>query len=304
MVLSFEDTPLFDWLKKNRFFLFALVLLVIGIQGFQYFAPALKLKKQTESWMLFDAITADFTTDFDGNLSAGLAQAKDYPIIYPPIVFTATRVALIEDNANALTTLKPVLEDLVANAGHWRTLSEAGEMNSIAGELLARVKDYQATGGVQLENPEPTGTKVKISVTSSSGKTYDVIAGLYEDLAPAACAAFLAAVENEQLNGLELTAFASSLAFKDFNPDAEEGLPLERRFGLFHLAGSLSTSMMPGEPSKQVADSVVIYLQDSTNVDGGSSVFGSLTEGLEPLQAALAVPQADVTYSITSASVL
>lgn len=304
MVLSFDDTPLFDWLRKNRFFLFALVLLVVGIQGFQYFAPAIKLKKQTESWMLFDTITADLTTDFDGNLSAGLAQAKDYPIIYPPIVFTATRVALMGDNADAMATLKPALEDLVANAGHWKTVSQNGEGSSIAGELLARVKDYQATGGVQLENPAPTGSRVEISITSSSGETYGLIAGLYEDLAPAACAAFLAAVQNEQLNGLAVTAFGPTLAFKDFNPDAEGGLPLERQFGLFHLAGSLSTSMTPGDPGKQEADSVVVYLQDNTGIDGGSSVFGSLIEGLEPLQEAMAAPQADVTYLITSAAVL
>ena len=304
MVLSFEDTPLFDWLRKNRIFLFVLVALIVGVQGFQYFAPALKLKKQTESWILFDNITAELNTDFDANLSTSLAQAKDYPIIYPPIVFSATRVALLQDKSDALTTLKPILEDLTENATQWKTASQSGESSTIAAELLARLVDHQAIGGSKITNPEPTGAKVGISVTSSNGESYDVVLGLFEDRAPAACASFLAAVENEMLNGLDVTAFGATLAIKDYNPDAEENLPLEREFGLFHLAGSLSTSMVPGEPGMQEPDSVVLYLQDSTSVDGGSSVFGSITEGLESLQEALSAPQADVTYSITSASVL
>lgn len=304
MVLSFEDTPLFDWLKKNRIFLFVLVLLVVGIQGYQYFAPALKLKKQTESWMLFDSISADLVADYDANLSAGLAQAKGYPLIYPPIVFTATRVGLMEGKTEALNTLEPVLEELVSTSGQWKTISESGEVSPIAAELLARVRDYQATGGTRFENPEPTGPRIKISVTSSNGDVYDIVAGLYDDRAPAASAAFLVAVENEQLNGIEVAAFGTTLSIKDFNPDAEEALPLERQFGLFHLAGCLSTTMKPGEPGAQEPDSVILYLQDSTSVDGGSSVFGSVVEGLDALQEALATPQADVTYSISSASVL
>jgi len=304
MVLSFEDTPLFDWLKKNRFFLFALVLIIVGTQAFQYFAPALKLKKQNESWMLYDTIFVDLNSDFDGNLSASLAQAKEFPLIYPAVVFTATRVALQSENVHAMPTLKPALEDLQSSADQWKTVSQTGDITTIAGELLARVQEFQATGGNQWSNPEPLGTKVKITVSSSLGNTYDLVAGLYEDQAPAACAAFLAAVENELLNGHEVTALGSTLTFRDYNPGAEEDLPLERQFGLFHLAGSLSTSMKPGEPGMQVPDSVVVYLQDSTSIDGGSSVFGSLVEGLEPLQEALATPQDDVTYTIASAVVL
>lgn len=304
MVLTFEDTPLFDWLKKNKIFLFVLVLIIVGTQGYRYFAPALKLKKQNESWMLYDTIIVDLNSDFEGNLSTSLAQAKDYPLIYPAVVFTATRVALQQENSEAMPTLKSALEDLQDSAGQWKTISQTGDATTIAGELLARVQEYQDSGATQWSNPEPQGAKVKLTVSSSSGNTYDVVAGLYEGRAPAACAAFLAAVENEQLNGHEITAFGSTLAFRGYNPDAEEDLPLERSFGLFHLAGSLSTSMKPGEPGMQVADSVVVYLQDSTSIDGGSSVFGSLIEGLEPLQEALASPQADVTYTISSAVVL
>ena len=52
MVLSFEDTPLFDWLKKNRFFLLGLTILVVGFQGYQYYAPSLTYAKQAKAWSL------------------------------------------------------------------------------------------------------------------------------------------------------------------------------------------------------------------------------------------------------------
>ncbi|MFK5955631.1 MAG: peptidylprolyl isomerase [Planctomycetota bacterium] len=304
MVLSFEDTPLFDWLKKNRFFLFALALLVVGIQGFQYFAPAFKLKKQTEAWRVLDTINADLAGDFEQSLPKSLAQAKNYPLIYPVFVFTSTRSALIAGYSESMTPLKSALEDLQSSAGAWKAVSENGKVTTVAAELLARVIDYQAKGGTTWENPEPQGARVKVSITSSNDSTYDLIVGLYSDRAPAASAAFLAAVENEQLNGLDMSAFGYSLSIKDFNPDAEEGLPNERQFGLFHLAGALSTTAKPGEPGIQEADSVVFFIQDNLNADGTSSVFGSIVEGLEGLQDALATPQTDVTYKVSSAVVL
>lgn len=306
MVLSFEDTPLFDWLKKNRLFLLGLTILIVGLQGYRYYAPSLKYSKQANAWTLFDVLVQDMSLDFDANLSPSILQAEEYPTIFPWLVFTATNTALATGNEDALGTLKPLLEDLASDkdAGRWVALPESGEVTPIAALLLSRVSDFHTKGPMVWENPEPSGSRVRMVVTSSSGDSYSVSVGLYEESAPAASAAFLEAVESGALVGVEVSAFGGSLSFRDYAPEAEESLPLERKHGLYHLAGTFSTTAAPGEPGKQKADSVVVYLQDNFGADGSSTVFGSITNGLEELQAAFSVPGIETTFAITEVTVL
>ena len=306
MVLSFEDTPLFDWLKKNRLFLLGLTILIVGFQGYQYYAPNLKFTKQANAWTLFDVLVQDMSLDFDANLSPSILQAEEYPTIYPWVVFTATNSALATGNESALATLQPLLENLASDkdASQWVSLPESGEVTPIATVLLSRVSDFKKTGPVVWENPEPSGAKVQLVVTSSLGESYTISAGLYEEDAPAASAAFLNAVETGALVGVDVSSYGASLSFRDFGTEDMESLPLERKHGLYHLAGTLSTTVAPGEPGQQQADSVVLYLQDNFGADGGSTVFGSMTEGLEALQAAFSVPGSDTTFAITEATVL
>lgn len=306
MVLSFEDTPLFDWLRKNRFFLLGLAVLVVGIQGYNYYAPGLKYAKQAEAWGLYDAIAVSLATDFENNLSADLARAEEYPSIYPWIVFAATNQALATSNADAIAILKPKLANLVndESVSGYKAIPASGEITNIASLLMARVEDQQTHGSKTWTNPEPTGSKVKLVVTASDGSTYEISIGLYEGVAPAASAAFLAAVDNGLLIGKDLTASGGAVSLRDYNPEATEALPLERQYGYFHLPGSLATSVVPGEPGQQEPDAWTLFLMDATRNDGGTSVFGSIVEGLEPLQEAVATPGLERTYAITEAVVL
>ena len=79
---------------------------------------------------------------------------------------------------------------------------------------------------------------------------------------------------------------------------------MERRPGLYHLAGALSTTSVPGEPGSQLGDSVMVFLQDSFGYDGTTTVFGMLTAGLDQIQDALSAPPVGVTFEITEAVVL
>lgn len=306
MVLTFEDTPFFDWLKKNRFFLLGLTILVVGIQGYQYFAPGMKYAKQAEAWDLFDALVQDLSMDFDNNLSQSLAQAEEYPSIYPWIVFAATNTALTTSNETALATLRPKLESLSQDddASHWRSLSASGEVTPIAAVMLKHVEESQAAGAMVWENPAPDGSSVKMSINSSLGNTYEITIGLFEDAAPETCNAFLTAVDSGVLVGLDVSHFGNTISFRDYDSENEEGLPVERRHGLFHLAGTLSTTTKAGEPGVQMADAVILHLQDSFGSDGITTVFGTVTEGLPELQEAFRTPAQDVTYAITEATAL
>lgn len=306
MVLSFEDTPLFDWLKKNRLFLLGLTILIVGFQGYQYYAPTLKYSKQANAWSLFDVLVQDMSLDFDANLSPSLLQAEEHPLIYPWVVFTATNTALAIGDEDALATLQPILEKLTSDkdASQWVSLPESGEVTPIASLLLSRVADFKTKGPSVWENPTPSGTSIKMVVTSSKGEAYAVTVGLFEEDAPAASAAFLSAVESGALVGVDVSSFGASLSFRDYAPEAEESLPLERKHGLYHMAGTLSTTAAPGEPGMQEADSVVVYLQDNFGVDGRSTVFGAITEGFEALRTGLQAPGTEASFAITEATVL
>ncbi|MGB0951925.1 MAG: peptidylprolyl isomerase [Planctomycetota bacterium] len=306
MVLSFEDTPLFDWLRKNRFFLLGLAVLVVGIQGYNYYAPGIKYSKQAEAWNLFETIAISLGTDFDANLSADLSRAEAYPTIYPWVVFAATNQALGSDNTLALDTLKPKLSALVQDerVSGYKAIPASGEVTNIAAVLLAQVEDKQSHSVKSWSNPEPTGAKVKIVITDSDGNTYDMVAGLYEGIAPSASSAFITAVDEGLLIGKDVTSTGGAFSLRDYNPEATDSLPLERQYGYFHMAGALATSVVPGEPGQQEPDALTVYLQDATRADGSTTVFGSVTEGLEALQEAMATPGIERTFAITEASVL
>jgi len=305
MVLSFEDTPLFDWLRKNRFFLLGLAILVVGIQGYNYYAPSLKYSKQAEAWTAFETIITSLGTDFDANLSADLARAEEHPTIYHWVVFSAASQALATGNTMALSTLKPRLSALIEDetASGYKALPSNGEVTNIASVLYARLEDLESQGTMTWENPEPTGTKVKLVVTGSDASSYEFVAGLYEGVAPLASAAFLSAVDSGDLIGKDLRATGGMIGLEGFNDELTETLPVEAQYGYFHLPGSLAT-VVASEPGQQEPDAFRLYLQDATRIDGTSTVFGSITEGLEELQDAMAQQDVERTFAITEAVVL
>lgn len=306
MVLTFEDTPLFDWLRKNRFFLLGLAVLVVAIQGYNYYAPGLKYSKQAEAWALYDSVMANIMTDMENNLAAELSRAEAEPMVYPWVVFSATNLALTANMHQMLGTLQPKLASLVndEHAMGYKAITSSNEVSNIASVLLARVEDLDSRGEMTWTNPEPQGAKVNLVVTDSAGTAYGLSLGLYEGVAPAASAAFLAAVDNGLLIGKDLFTTGGAISLRDFDEEATESLPLEREFGYFHLAGSLSTNAASGEPGQQEPDGFTLYLQDATRADGTTSVFGTVTEGLEALQEAASTPGSELTYAITEATAL
>ncbi len=289
MVLSFEDTPLFDWLKKNRLFLLTLVVLVVGLQGYQYFAPTLKFAKQAKAWGLFANITSELAADFETKLGPDLAQAEEEPIIYPWVLFAAANTAILRGDADAVQIVQPKLEAYAASkeADAWKTLSESGEVTTIAELLLKRMEEFNARDQKSWTNPEPQGSKVKVVLNDASDGVYEITIGLYEDQAPNACATFLAAVEAGRLNDLEVTPSPAGLNWSGFGSEEDQPLTVERHFGLFHLAGALSTTPLPGEPGKQMVGALNLLLADNMAMDGATTVFGQVVEGLEALQGLL-----------------
>jgi hypothetical protein len=299
--MEFEDTPLFDWLKKNRLFLLVLLVGILAIAANERFGPAIRNSAIAKSWDLFQTVTADL--NLDENLSSSLQLARDDERIFPWFVFGATKAALLQRNMNALQILRPELEGLQSgDAANLKIASPAGAM-SIASFLLERVDEMEAGNTKTFTNPEPTGAAVKFVVTDSLETTYEFTVGTYEDAAPGATELFLTAVEAGTFNTMPLTGFGGR-TLKLEGLGAESSPPLERDFGYFHLAGALSTIQKPGEPGEQETDAIQILLEDNTFADGQATVFATITSGMDELKTAITSSDPEVTFTVTSATIL
>jgi hypothetical protein len=299
--MEFEDTPLFDWLKKNRLFLLVLLVGILALAANERFGPAIRDGAIAKSWDLFQTVTADL--NIDENLSSSLQLAREDDRIFPWIVFGATKAALLQRNMNALQTLRPELEGLSSGSGSNLAMASPSGSISIASFLLERVTEMEAGESKTFVNPEPAGTSVKFVVTDSLETTYEFTVGTYEASAPGASELFLSAVEAGTFVAMPLTGFGGR-TLKLEGLGAEASPPLERDFGFFHLAGSLSTIQKPGEPGEQEVDSIQILLEDNTFADGQATVFGSITAGLDELKTAIISADPEITFTVTSATVL
>lgn len=298
--MEFEDTPLFDWIKKNRAFLLVLLIAILAIAAYERFGPALRDKAQTQSWTLFQTVTAGL--DIDENLASSLELARPDERIYPWVVFGATKAALLQRNANALEILKPELTALSTSNGAWQISSTNGAV-TIASFLLERVKEMEAGGGKDFTNPTPPGSRVQLVVTDSLETPYELTVGTFEGAAPVSTELFLSAVEAGTFDGVAIETFGGR-TLKIPGLDADNGPPLERDFGYFHLAGSLSMIQKQGSPGEQEADAIQLLLEDNTFADGTSTVFAAILEGLDDFKAAVQAADPETTFTLTSATIL
>ena len=113
MVLSFEDSPIFDWYKKNRIFILFLIIIVFGGNAYLYFAPGMAKENNAKEWTRFQTRTAEI--DLKENFAAQISAAKDDAITFPWFLYTATRAALQSNNETALGLLKNELLALDAS---------------------------------------------------------------------------------------------------------------------------------------------------------------------------------------------
>lgn len=303
MVLSFEDTPLFDWFQKNRFLIIGLVVLVVALQYYRTMAPKWQAESQRESWQLYQDIIADF--DPETNVSDSLSRAKQDDRVYSWFVYAASQGALADKNREALRLLQPELSTLAASADEakWKVPSDEGA-SAIPAVLLKSVDNFLAKKDQEVVNPTPSGERVAITVTDGGESTYTFTVGLYQEQAPATTAAFLDAVHNGRFVGQSLANIAErQTSWTGMNSEDGPNLPKEKHFGIFHLAGSLSTVIVPGQPGEQNPDTIQLLTATNHSTDGTTSVFGMVVEGLEGLQELINNATPEQSYTISDAVV-
>ncbi|TAH37151.1 MAG: hypothetical protein EYC70_09230 [Planctomycetota bacterium] len=251
-----------------------------------------RIQRDMAAWDEFQTIVQDPTTSFGpDHLPESLARAKERPLIYPWVVLAAVNHGFTRGDSAALQALQPELA-AIEDAGSLRGLYlvSDGERVEVVPYLRQQVeKELQSQNpALQFQNPEPTGKRVKITVSSDGGDTYDIVIGLYEDVAPLAAQNFLSAVEAASLVDQDLSLLFNGLRVVGLAKAAEpsDPLPLEAQWGYFRKAGALATQVAPqGSGGQQDRDVAVILTKDDYSMDGQTTVFGQIVEGRESLDA-------------------
>lgn len=304
---TFQDTPLYAWLRANAWFLLTGCVLVLGIILYRDNAPAWHRAAQEKSWDSFRAM-APANGDLK-DLPAHLAEAKKDERIYPWFVFEATRVASEQADAASLALLKPELQSL-AQSCSIMVATPSGPQN-MAAYLLGKLSGSEAGLPTDFTNPEPDGGIVEIVVSVNDTNTYTVSFKLYKSLAPAGVAAIQTWVgagrfENQSARKAGVTGLTLTLAPR-VPVEGEEDptdLLVERPHGLYHMAGVLSLMQLPGKAGVQDPNAIQILLQDANYQDGFSTVVGRASEGWEAFRTAIGALDGAAAVKVVSARLL
>lgn len=283
--LSSGGNPLLELLRQNASTLLAMAgILLLGALVF-HFRPQMAAASRARSWRTFDEITQSPDTHLAGaGLAATLERVRDDERIYGWVVLRALNEAFRRGDRVALGTLRVEL-DRLAQDETWASLHLVldGERRPVAAYLRDRVDAELSGGGTipELSSLPPEGKRVELELSVGGTDTYKFVLGLYEGAAPEACRRFLAAIEAGSLGKAEW-AGAASLRLRGLGGGAEapEALPLERRWGCFHEAGVLATSVKLGAgEGLQDGDQLSFLLEDQLYLDGQTTVFAKVVEG-------------------------
>lgn len=304
--LTFQDTPLYGWLRQNMWFLLGGVVLVLGILLYREQAPRWKQNNLAASWDAYRTLAPSFTGLEE--LQRNLAEAKKDSRIHAWFVFDAVQVASERSDAAALAILKPELEALVAED----SVQIAAESGSV-GMAKHLLQSAYATAGQLPKSPiapAPDGRRVEIVLSLDGTSTYTIVIGLYESTAPLGTGALVRWVEAGRLQDQGARRVGSANLTLSLLPETPaegveiEKVMVERAFGYFHSEGTLAPGILPGQAGEQDPNNLQLAFQNSYNMDGQTTVLGKVVDGWEGLKTAVETAAPNVAIQVVSARVL
>ncbi|MDA1259301.1 MAG: hypothetical protein O3A20_01620 [Planctomycetota bacterium] len=314
--LTFQDTPLYAWLKANVWYLLGGLVVFLAIMLYRENAPKWKFSGLSESWDQHRSLISD--PQGMENLAVQLAESKKDERIHQWVVYNAARTASDLSDAAALAILKPELEAL-AQSSNVMISTPAGQEN-MASFLLRSL--YQGASKLPKDPvaPEPTGGRVSISISLDGVSTYDIILGLYEDIAPDGTTALKQWITDgrftdqtarrvgDQSLTMTMAALEAAVVEGDENPTVEgaeePALMIERKYGYFHSEGTLATGMIPGKAGVQDINNLQLALSNSYNMDGQTTVLAKVVEGWQALKDGLELADPSAELKVLSARIL
>lgn len=305
--LTFQDTPLYAWLRANRWFLLAGVGILIAISVYRHQAPKMRLSGERASWDQF--LTLSDPAAGADSLATRLAQAKQDSRIYPWFVFNAVREASSNGDQASLDLLRPELKAI--EASDQVMVASANGPQKMSSFLLSRMESSGPALPTDFPLPEPEGRRIEVSLSVDGTSTYSVVFGLYEAASPVGTAAIMSWVEQGRFNEqaarkIGVTGVTLSMPEVSVEEGAEAPAPImaERSYGLFHSAGVLTMMQLPGKGGQQDPNSVQILLGDAFYQDGYSTVVGKAVEGWSEFEAAITALEDSAKLRVTAVRIL
>ena len=314
--LTFQDTPLYAWLRANVWYLLGGLVLLLAILLYRENAPKWKNADFAASWDQHRALIGD-PSGLDA-LATQLADAKKDERIHQWVVYNAARTAAESSDAEALALLKPELEAL-AQTSDVMIAGPAGS-ERLAAVLLRSL--YQESGSLPKDPaaPEPDGARVAITLSQGDTTTYEIVVGLYEATAPNGTAALKQWVAEGRFTdrtakptgsmSLNLSLAPAETA-EDAGADGETeatpaapALMVERKHGYFHSEGTLAPGILPGKPGEQDVNNLQFALVNSYQMDGQTTVLGKVVEGWQALKDAVNLAGPTAEFKVVAAKVL
>ena len=283
-----SGNPLSDWARANKGFLGLVVVALAAGFLLNTWLPKQALAAKQSSWALYQSVLSTEGGAFGAEQLPGtLARVSEDSRVQGWVVLAGIQDAINRDDRVALQILVEEGSRIQDSGGLSGVIINTPDgAKGIMENALSRASSILAgSDAINWDNPAPKGPKVKFTLTVNEETTYDFVVGLYPEVAPNACEAFLLSVRDGSLTqriGVRSGAFAWTIKPESSFEDSE-GLAPETKWGYYHSKGSLAFSQKSGDANMCNSGSVEIFLQNAYHLDGRTTVFGMILEGADAL---------------------
>ena len=275
------------WLQENSRSLLFLAALLLGGGAVMWYLPRAKAAESQTAWQKYSEFQQTLlTADTDDDLNAALAAVEGNDKVYPWALAAAVAWAARMDKDDAtLSLLENRLSSLPDNATGAKVLQE-GTSVDVADSVETRLAGLRALSQLEAEPVEPTGSKIKVTLTNEAGTNYEIVYQLYENEAPVASAWLLGLIDEGGMGEAKpVPAPQNGFQVSDI-PTSEEAanLMVEKAWGCFHSSGTLCTVLESGgDPGQQSRARLQFLGRDLYGQDGVTTVIGKVVEGEDNL---------------------
>lgn len=275
------------WLQENSRSLLFLAALLLGGGAVMWYLPRATAANQQAAWQKYSEFQQSLiTADTEDDLNAALSVVEGNKEVYPWALAAAVSWAARLDKDDAtLALLENRLNSLPDNATGAKVLQNDTSVD-VADAVESRLAGLRALSELEAKPIEPTGSKIKVTLTNDAGTSYEIVYQLYEEQAPVASAWILGLIDEggfadakpvpSPQNGFQLSGIATT--------EEDARLMVEKAWGCFHSSGTLCTVLESGgDPGQQSRARLQFLGRDLYGQDGVTTVIGKVIEGEDNL---------------------
>jgi hypothetical protein len=275
------------WLQTNsRSLLFLAALLLVG-GAVMWYLPRAAAANMQASWQRYsDFQQALMTADTEEDVNAALSGIEGDDRVYKwAVPYSVTWAAQMSKDDATLALLENRLSTLPTDATGVKVLHKGASVDFVDA-VKARLSGLRAIAGLKAAPLEPSGSKLRVTLTDAEGKMYTLVYQLYEEQAPIASAWLLGLIDAGSFAEAKLLPSPQNGFQVDQIPSEEDAANLfvEKAWGAFHSSGTLCAMLESGgDPGQQSTTRLQFLGRDLFGQDGVTTVIGKIVEGQDQL---------------------